>query len=201
MLPILAAGASLLAKPLIKAVGGLLSKPIVRVAASAGIAAAGTKLLGQQPSTLPALPSMGSLPTIVNQNTALQASSPGGLPVPFWKGPGGKLQMPWSDPRVPEYLKQFSLDDAYLKPYYRAPRGYVIVRDASGRPFAVNKTIAKQFGIWKQPAKPPISATDWKHYKRNQQIEKKLLKIAAPAIRHRHKSTKTVVVSSKRRAA
>lgn len=201
MLPILAAGASLLAKPLIKAVGGLLSKPIVRVAASAGLAAGVSKLLPGAQSTLPALPSMGSLPAIVGQNTAIQASSPGGLPVPFWKGAGGKLQMPWSDPRVPEYLKQFSLDDAYLKISYRAPRGYVIVRDASGRPFAVNKTIARQFGIWKAAAKPPISATDWKNYKRSQQIEKKLLKIAAPAIRRRNKSKTVIATSTKRRAA
>jgi hypothetical protein len=108
--------------------------------------------------------------------------------------------MPWSDPRIPEYLKQFALDDAYLKVAYRAPKGYVVVRDNSGRPFAVNKVIAKQFGLWKAAAKPPISATDWKHYKRNQIIEKRLLKIAAPAIRHKHKSTRTVVVA-KRKAA
>ena len=115
----------------------------------------------------------------------------GGLPVPWFKGPNGALQMPWSDPRIPEYLKQFALDDAYLKTYVRAPRGYVIVRDASGRPFAVLRQIARQFGIWKPAAKPPISATDWKHYKRNKQIEKKLVKIARPALRAHSRPSKT----------
>lgn len=115
----------------------------------------------------------------------------GGLPVPWFKGPGGALQMPWSDPRIPEYLKQFALDDAYLKTYVRAPRGYVIVRDASGRPFAVLRQIARQFGIWKPAAKPPISATDWKHYKRNKVIERKLVKIARPALRAHSRPSKT----------
>lgn len=107
----------------------------------------------------------------------------GGFAVPWWRGPGGGLQMPWNDPQVAEYLKKFALDDSYLKTYYRAPRGYVIVRDAAGRPYAVLRQIARQFHLWRAAAKPPISATDWKHYKRNQVIEKKLIKIARPALR------------------
>lgn len=127
------------------------------------------------------LPSLGSV--AAGQTSAIQSSGAGGLPVPFWKGAGGKLQMPWNDPRIPEYLKSFALDDAYLKTYVRAPRGYVIVRDANGRAFAVNKAIARQFGLWHPAAKPPISATDYKHFKRNKQIEKKLKKIAGPLVR------------------
>lgn len=107
----------------------------------------------------------------------------GGAALPWWRGPGGKLQMPWNDPQIATYLKQFALDDSYLRTYVRAPRGYVIVRDAQGRPFAVLRQIARQFGLWRAAAKPPISATDWKHYKRNKQIEKKLIKIARPALR------------------
>lgn len=143
--------------------------------------------------TMPSLPALA-----MAQNSSVQQTSAGGLPVPWWKGPGGKLQLPWNDPRIPEYLKQFSLDDAYLKTYYRAPRGYVIVKDASGRPFAVNKAIAKSFGLWRPAAKPPISATDWKHYKRNQVIEKRLRKIAAPALRKSRKSV-AAPVSRKRK--
>jgi len=115
------------------------------------------------------------------------ATAAGGITslVPWWKGPGGKLQMPWNDPQVAQYLKQFALDDSYLKTYYRAPRGYVIVHDAAGRPYAVLRQIARQFGLWKPAARPPISATDWKHYKRNKATEKKLIKIARPALRAR----------------
>jgi len=119
----------------------------------------------------------------------------GGAAVPWWRGPDGKLQMPWNDPRVPQFLQQFSLDDSYLRVYYRAPKGYVIIRDASGKPYAVLRKIAQQFGLWKPSARPPISATEWKHYKANKRIEKKLVKIARPALR-KH-STRTVVVKKK----
>lgn len=162
--------------------------------------AAPTYQLGGAPmSQLPALPGIqqvsqvvpsNSMPLPAMQTQAAAAGGPGGLPVPFWKGPGGKLQLPWNDPRVAEYLKPYSLDDAYLKPYYRAPKGFVVLKDASGRPFAVQKEIAKFFGLWKPAAKPPISATDWKHYKRNKAIEKKLTKVAAPVIAKARKSAR-----------
>lgn len=182
MLPMLAIGAAVKYGP--KLFGGIkklvkFNKGVKKAAIGAGILGAGAvaaRAISGPSDQLPALPGIA-------QNQAIQAAGPGGLPVPFFKGPGGKLQMPWNDPRIPEYLKQFALDDAYLRPYYRAPKGYVIVRDANGRPFAVNKKVAQQFGVWKAAAKPPISATDYKHYKRNQIIEKKLRKIAGPALR------------------
>lgn len=112
-----------------------------------------------------------------------QGQSSGGLP--WWKGPGGKLQLPWNDPRVPAFLKSFALDDSALRVYYRAPKGYVVVRDPSGKPYAVLKSVARSFGLWKPARKPPISATDWKNFKRNQAIEKKLKKIVPARLRTR----------------
>ena len=182
---------------LVKGISALWKKvkkpvPKIQVSSSSGeVVASGYQPYGiggtgiqQVGMNLPAL-AMG-------QTQAITQAGPGGLPVPWYKGPGGKLQMPWSDPRIPEYLKQFALDDAYLKIYYRAPKGYVIVRDNSGRPFAVNRAIAKQFGIWRPAAKPPISATEWKHYKRNKIIEKKLRKLAPKA------KTRVVYTSKKK---
>jgi hypothetical protein len=200
MLPLLAIGmAKLVAPAVMKGVKSMLSHKAAKVVGGLG-AAVGTTMVANKLTSggnaMPGLPALqGGLPALQNQQILQQ--SPGGLPVPWFKGPGGKLQMPWNDPRIPEYLKQFALDDAYLHVYYRAPKGYVIVRDKSGRAFAVNKTIAKQFGLWKQAAKPPISATDYKHYKRNRQIEKTLRKIAAPALK-KHGSH-TVAVTSKKR--
>jgi hypothetical protein len=82
------------------------------------------------------------------------------------------------------------LDTSALKTYYRAPRGYVIVRDpGTGAVVAVRKAIARAYHLWKPARKPPISASDWHHYQRNQALEKKLLRIAAPALRHKHKTT------------
>lgn len=184
--------ASAFKKPAAKALGiGTVS-----AAAGAGLArvTTGGSTMQLPVGTMPSLPALA-----MAQTGSVQQTSPGGLPVPWWKGPGGKLQLPWNDPRIPEYLKQFALDDAYLKTYYRAPKGYVIVKDASGRPFAVNKAIAKSFGLWRPAAKPPISATDWKHYKRNQVIEKRLIKIAGPALRKRKKSSTAVSVARKKR--
>lgn len=170
-----------------------VKKPVPKVtvpaaaAAGMGIGGGAMTLAGGQPGMIPA--STGGLPLgpmAAGATTALSQTSPGGLPVPWWKGPGGKLQLPWNDPRVPEYLKSFALDDAYLKTYYRAPRGYVVLRDAQGRPFAVNKMIAKQFGLWRPKKKPPISVSDWQCYKKAERVEKKLRKIAGPALRKRN---------------
>lgn len=145
----------------------------------------------------------GLLDTVMDTavNTAAGAvtnAAAGGLTslIPWWKGPGGRLQLPTSDPNIAEYLKKFSLDDSYLRVYYRAPHGYVVVRDAQGRPFAVLRPVARMFGLWRPAAKPPISATDWRHYKKNKQIEKKLIKIARPALRAH---SRPAAVKSKRR--
>lgn len=175
----------------VKAVVGAVkkAKPVVKVAApvAAGMGLATVASGGGAPMPVPV--SSGGMPPMplaaAGTTRAIQQSSPGGLPVPFWKGPGGKLQAPWSDPRIPEYLKQFALDDAYLKAYYRAPKGYVVIRDANGRPFAVNKQIARSFGLWRPKKKPPISVSDWQAFQKAQRVEKKLRKIAGPALRKR----------------
>lgn len=108
------------------------------------------------PGGLPALPGMGGAGTAM-----VAAGQTGGFGLP--RGVGGKLQLPWNDPSIPAYLKQFSLDDSFLRQSVRAPRGYVVIRDADGRPFAVLKTMAKQFKLWKAKPKPPISVRDWHH--------------------------------------
>lgn len=203
-MPILSAilGGAAAVAGVVKGVGKIWSKvkkPVPKVKVSAATAAglgvgAGAGALvpvsGAVRTGLPAIP-LG--PAAAGAAGAMMATSPGGLPVPWWKGPGGKLQMPWSDPRIPQYLKQFALDDAYLRTYYRAPKGYVVLRDEQGRPFAVNKAIARQFGLWRPKRKPPISVSDWQAFKKAQRVEKKLRKVAGPALRKygRRTSTKT----------
>lgn len=177
------------------------AKPVVKVAASVAAGMGMAKITsGGSSVNLPV--QTGSLPPIgvpaAAVNKQIQQSGPGGLPVPFWKGPGGKLQMPWNDPKIPEYLKQFALDDAYLRTYYRAPKGYVIIRDASGRPFAVNKQMARSFGLWRPAKKPPISVGDWQKFKAAERVEKKLRKIAGPALRKRGGTTRTVSTSKRK---
>ena len=84
---------------------------------------------------------------------------------------------------LPDYLKPYALDASQLRQFVRAPKGYVIVHDAAGTPYAILKQIARMYHLWKPSAKPPIRATDYKHYKRNKVIEKKLKKIAGPIYR------------------
>lgn len=180
-------------KTAIRVGSSLLDKPVVKVAASTALATTATTALtkytgGGSVSTLPALPGISS--------TAVSTLPKTGGIIPGWRGPGNKLQLPWNDPRIPEYLKQFALDDAYLKVYYRAPKGYVVVKDANGRAFAVNKVIARQFGIWRPARKPPITATEWKHYQSAQRIEKKLKKIAAKACRPRRPAARAYASAS-----
>jgi hypothetical protein len=83
------------------------------------------------------------------------------------------------------------LDASLLRTFYRAPRGYVIVKDpSSGQPFAVRKDIARRNKLWRPARKPPISAGDWHQFQTAKAVEKKLRKIAGPALR-RHAQGRT----------
>lgn len=149
------------------------------------------------PTTLPALPtaqSMGitSLPGVPTPSQAVGSGIGGAITsmIPWFKGPGGKLQMPWSDPATLKGLKSpFVLDDSYLRPTYRAPKGYVVVHDNTGKPYPMWKPVAKAMGMWSPARKPPISAGDWNKYQTAQTVEKKLRKIASRAIRKRSSRT------------
>lgn len=82
-------------------------------------------------------------------------------------GPGGGIVDPragqrgWlsNDPNVPENLKGQMLSKQYLRQYYRAPKGYVVMPDAAGDPMGVPKHIAKMYG-WKPAKKPLLSIRD-----------------------------------------
>jgi hypothetical protein len=204
-LPLLAALAPVAGALIKKAATSLLSKPVVKVAAAtaATLGVGAVAQAASQSNNLPMLPSGSGLPALPGMQTQMmQQAGAGGLPVPFWKGPGGSLQMPWNDPRIPQVLRQFALDDAYLRQSVRAPRGYVVVRDAQGRPYAVERAMAVKMKVWKPARKPPISAGDWNKYRTAQRVAKKLMKIAGPEVRkHQRKSSAAVCITRKRKAA
>lgn len=70
-----------------------------------------------------------------------------------------------------------------LKPMYKSPRrGLVIVHPqlAPGQApatFALDKKLARAWGLWKPSAKPPISAGDWNSIQRANRVVKKLAKV------------------------
>lgn len=140
---------------------------------------AGNKGLPAMPGGLPVLTGVGT-----NRSPGLPQPAPGstgsfGIP----RGPGGRMQLPWNDPSVPAFLKQFALDDSYIRPAMRAPRGYVIVRDPDGQPYPILKSIAQKFRLWKPGKKPPISVRDWQALKRSDRTIKKLRKIVTMTTR------------------
>jgi len=103
--------------------------------------------------------------------------NPGILP----RGPGGSLSVPFTNPDVAAALQPYSLDDQFLRTYYRAPPGYVVVRDANGKPFPVMKKAARMMGLWKPAKKPPISVRDWSALKRANSTVKKIKQVVKMA--------------------
>lgn len=161
--------------------GGTLAKMGVAVAGGALASRAITGITGSGglPAGLPALPGVG--PNRAGALPVPPMGRTGGFGIP--RGPGGRMQLPWNDPSVPAFLKQFALDDSYIRPAMRAPRGYVIVRDPDGQPYPVLKSIAQKFKLWKPAKKPPISVRDWQALKRSDRTIKKLRKVVTMASR------------------
>jgi len=112
---------------------------------------------------------MSSLPQL---SLVGKTSGPGLLP----RGPGGKLQWPWQDPNVPAQLENFACDDGYLSITYRAPKGFVLWRNANGKPFGLWKPVARMMG-WKPKRKPPISVGDYQALMRADRTVKKMQSI------------------------
>lgn len=119
---------------------------------------------------------------------------PGGMPALPGGGPMipanganvgmGQRSIFRNDPNVIAALKPYAISMHNLRTYHRAPKGYVIVHDEKGDPMGLPKQLAKAYGLWKPSAKPPISATDWKAFKRAASVSKKLNKIHADGQRY-----------------
>jgi hypothetical protein len=184
--------------------------PMVGKAATvAGVGYAGYKAVssmgggGGGPTAMPTMP---ALPAMANEDMGNQHAGPSGQGawglIPWWKGPGGRLQFPWNDPSAPQPLKQFALDDSYLKLTYRAPKGYVVIRDSDGQPLPVLKMAAQKMGYWRPHKKPPISVGEWQAVKRAHGAVKKMHRIfrvttnvernikGGKVIVHRHKKAR-----------
>lgn len=142
------------------------------------IASAGMDLLGGGGSG-----SSSSAPMLPMQNMPMPSMGRGGgAGVPMIPAGGASVGMGnrsifRNDPNVIAALKPYAIPMRDLRAYYRAPKGFVIVHDQAGDPFGLPKQLARAYGLWKPSAKPPISATDWKAFKRAASVSKKLNKI------------------------
>jgi len=123
---------------------------------------AGRALLGGGKSaSLPALPASASMPA---------------LPMPGTVPGMGQRSIFRDDPNLPAAYQQFAIPERELRTYFRAPKGFVVLRDPNGQAFGVPKQIARQFG-WKPAKKPPISVGDWRAVQRADRTVKKMRKI------------------------
>lgn len=81
------------------------------------------------------------------------------------------------DPNVHAHLKQYAISERFLKTYYRAPKGAVILKDEAGKPYGLPKAVAKMYGMWKPAKKPPISVTAWTAFQHSKHVMKQLASI------------------------
>jgi len=120
-------------------------------------------LSGGSSAKLPALPGApGGLPAF-----------PGGGGFAGQAGPGDRSIFR-NDPNVVEAMKQFAIPLRGLRTYYRAPKGYVVVRDNVGDPMGIPKQYAKAYFGWKPAKKPLLSVRDTSALKRAGVAIKKL---------------------------
>lgn len=141
--------------------------PVVGTVASVG-GLAGDLLGGGKKSGMPMLPAgMPGLPGV-------NAVAPVGM---------GERSIFRDDPNVVEALKQYAIAERFLKPYYRAPRGAVIVYDQVGKPYGLPKKVARWAGLWKPAKKPPISVGEWESIKKADRTVKKMKKVFARTAR------------------
>jgi len=88
-------------------------------------------------------------------------------------GPGDRSILR-NDPNVVEALKAWAIPMRGLRSYYRAPKGYVVVKDNVGDPMGIPKAMAKTYFGWKPAKKPLLSIRDTSALKRAGVAIKKL---------------------------
>lgn len=85
---------------------------------------------------------------------------PGGMNMLSPNANAGKRGWFSNDPDVSdEVLKAAAISKGNLKQYYRAPHGYVVMRDENGDPMGVPRYMARKLG-WKPAKKPLLSIRD-----------------------------------------
>lgn len=131
------------------------------LAAAGGLAAVSSMVGGGSSGSLPALPSGMNLPVP-------------GMGAPTTMGDRSIFR---NDPNVIEAVKPWAISKANLKTYYRAPKGFVIVYDSAGDPYALPRKMAMWLKLWKPAHKPPISVGDWQAVKRADRTVKRMKKI------------------------
>jgi len=155
---------------------------VMGAASLAATAYGGYKAMSGGGTSLPALPSNGPAVNLGGgtRSPGLPAlpSSMGGSPIV------GKRSVFRDDPNIAEALKGFAISQRFLRQSYRSPmKGYVVVRDAVGDPYALPKSMAIKFAGYRPAKKPPISVGEMQALKKADRTVKKVRKIMATVAR------------------
>lgn len=162
--PILGAAASFIPG------GGLILKAAGVAITGLGAVSAVQGLVGRGSGGLPT-----GMPALPGGPFGVGNMAPGGAMAP--NPNAGKRSIFRDDPNVHAALKPYAIDDRFLKQIYRAPRGYVVMRDPNGDAYAIPKWLAKAYGMWKPAKKPPISVRQWQGMKNARSTMKALSKV------------------------
>jgi hypothetical protein len=181
-----AAGAILSAGRAARNIPGATAIPVVGnvLGAAGGLAAISSAMGSRGSSNLPALPS-GGLPALP------------GAGAPAIVGQRGIFQ---NDPNIVAALQPWAISKANLRVSYRSPmKGFVIRYDSNGDPYAIPKTLARQYLGWKPAKKPPISVGEYQALKKADRTVKKMRKVYSMISRVDAGTTKGGKVVIKRR--
>ena len=136
----------------------------------------GLRMLGTAATAYGAYQGVSGLLGGGSSTAAAPLMSPAGAGVPMIAGMG-KRSIFRDDPNVHAQLKQYAIAERFLKTYYRAPKGAVMLKDEVGKPYALPKNVAKMYGMWKPAKKPPISVTAWTAFQHSKHVMKQLASI------------------------
>ncbi len=173
---------------------------LMKIVKAAGGAVAG---VGRAASKIPgvgAIPVLGNVLSVAGGLATLSSMTGGGgggagLPalsggLPMLPGMAGSNPIVGdrglfqNDPNIANALKGFAISKTHLRTAFRSPiKGFVVVRDSVGDPYALPKTLARKYAGWKPSAKPPISAGAWAGLKRADRTVKTVRKVLATAAR------------------
>lgn len=128
------------------------------------------KIAGALPGVGTAISAVGLASTAYGAYKAISGSSGSTAGLPALPGGAGALMAspiaPGSrslfrnDPNLPAMLQGYAIPKAALKTYYRAPKGFVVLKDQAGDPYGMPKAIARQMHLWRPAKKPLLSVRD-----------------------------------------
>jgi len=133
---------------------------------------------------------------IFNSGGGVPAVTNSSMPMPTYQGAQAAPAVSGNLPCTVASLRPVELPQTAMRVYYRAPKGYVII-PVQGVKRCLRKDVARQFG-WKPNKKPPISATQWGHYKSAEKVKKILRKVASKEITEARRSAKASAKKRKR---